>query len=293
VVAPVVVRRLAGATALVMHALALSGCGPGGSSVSESSVSGETASGIHYEVRGRGEAVVLVHAFSLDSRMWEPQAAELEREHLVIRYDQRGHGRSAPITDGFAAYEDLGAVLDAAGVARAALVGLSSGSSIAIDFALTHPERVTRLVLASPGLGGYRPVGSFDWIAPVSEALRAGDVGEAARRWSETPLMSIPSRPAGDSLMRRMVEGNAALWSLSSNPERPLDPPAIGRLERIGVPVLVIVGSRDLVDTRAVADTLAARIPGARKVEIPGTGHLVSLEAPETFNGLLREFLGA
>jgi pimeloyl-ACP methyl ester carboxylesterase len=255
-------------------------------------VEGETEAGIHYEVSGRGEPVVLLHGFSLDRRMWEPQVAELEREHRVLRVDLRGHGRSAAIRDSFAAYEDLASVLDAAGVERAALVGLSSGASIAVDFALVHPERVTRLVLASPGLGGYVPVGSFEWMAPVGEALRAGDVAGAVERWAETPLMSIPSRSAGDSLMRKIVAENAGIWSVVANPERPLSPPAIRRLEEIGVPVLVIVGERDLVDTHAVADTLVARIGGAQKAVIPGAGHMVNLAEPAAFNERLLPFLG-
>jgi pimeloyl-ACP methyl ester carboxylesterase len=223
--------------------------------------------------------------------MWEPQLRELEREYRVIRYDLRGHGRSLAILNGFSAHEDLRAVLDAVGVERATLVGLSAGSRIAVDFALAYPDRVSRMVLSSPGLGGYSPADSFEWMAPVMEAIRAGDAPAAAQRWAETPLMAIPTRPAGDSLMRRIVAANAGLWLIASNPERPLEPPAIGRLDGIDVPVLVIVGERDLPDTHAVADTLVARIPGARKQVIGGAGHMVNLAEPEAFNAAVRAFL--
>jgi pimeloyl-ACP methyl ester carboxylesterase len=254
-------------------------------------VEGLAGEGIHYEVSGRGEPLVLLHGFSLDLRMWEPQLAELEREHRVIRYDLRGHGRSVAIADSFAAHEDLRAVLDAAGVERAILVGLSAGSRIAVDFALAYPERVSRMVLSSPGLGGYEPAGSFTWMARVMDAIRGGDAAAAARRWAETPLMSIPTRPAGDSLMRAIVAANAGLWRIASNPERGLMPPAIGRLGEIDVPVLVIVGERDLPDTHAVADTLVARIRGARKEVIAGAGHMLNLAEPEAFNAAVRAFL--
>jgi pimeloyl-ACP methyl ester carboxylesterase len=101
--------------------------------------SGTTPTGLYYEVSGGGDPVVLIHAFSVDRRMWAPQIAALERRFRVIRYDLRGHGNSAAPSEPYAPHEDLRSVLDTVGGGRAALVGLSAGSTLAIDFAIAYP----------------------------------------------------------------------------------------------------------------------------------------------------------
>ncbi len=253
--------------------------------------SGTTRGGLFYEVTGDGDPVILLHGFSLDRRMWDGQSAVLEGGHRVIRYDLRGHGRSAAPDAPYSNHDDLLTVYETLGVPKAALVGLSAGAQAAVDFALAHPDRVTRLVLASPGLSGYRPEGSFEWMAGVFESIRAGDFDEGARRWAETPLMKIQGDPEAHAKMREIVLANAGVWSLRSNPVKPAEPPAIDRLSAIRVPTLVILGERDLPDTRRVADLLAAGIQGARKISVPGAGHLVNMEAPAVFNDALTEFL--
>ncbi len=254
---------------------------------------GTSPEGLYYEVAGEGPWVVLLHGFSLDGRMWEPQAKELAREYRVVRYDLRGHGRSAGFTGPYASREDLRDVLDAVGAGRVTLVGLSAGAQIAVDFSLSHPDRVEKLVLAAPGLTGYVPKDGFAWLAPVMEAVRAGDASEAARRWAATPLMAIPTNPAGDTLMRTIVADNADLWLEASNPEQVLTPPAIERLSEIDVPTLVVVGEHDLGDTHRVADTLVTCIAGASKRVVPNAGHMVNLAVPDVFRETVETFLRA
>lgn len=260
-------------------------------SCQESSTSGFTDHGFYYDARGSGHPVVLLHGFSLDSRMWDAQSAALPSRYRVIRYDLRGHGKTtAPITVPFAAHDDLRDLLDDLGVLRATLVGLSMGARVAADFALAYPERVSGLVLAGPGLSGYvlkeRPAGMDSVIA----AIRAGDTRRAAEHFAETPLMAIPWRPDAHAAMKAIVVGNAHLWGLAGSPERPLDPPAIGRLSEIHIPLLVVVGTADTPDTHRVADTLAT-VKGASKAVVSNAGHLVNMAAPERFNELLLEFL--
>lgn len=235
--------------------------------------------------------MVLIHAFSVDRRMWDAQVEVLRPHYRVLRYDLRGHGTSVGAIEAFSAVEDLAALLEERGIARATLVGLSNGSRIAVDFALTHPNRVSRLVLAGPGLSGYVPKEKMDWMQPVFAAARAGDAEKAAHLWAETPLMAIPGHSEGAATLRKLVLANAGLWKLTSNPETPMTPPAVGRLGEIKVPVLVILGERDLPDSHAVADLLIANVPGSRKVVIPGAGHMVNLAAPAAFNDALMGFL--
>jgi len=261
------------------------------SPVRPQTISGTTATGIHYEVGGTGDPVVLIHGFSMDLRAWAAQAAVLESSFRVIRYDLRGHGGSPLPEAPYSAIDDLASVLDAAGVARASLVGLSAGAEVSIDFALEHPDRVERLVLASPGLGGYVTDEPMTWMQPVFEAAGAGDAPRAARLWSRTPIMTLESDTSGAAMLREIVMSNQALWTLRTNPARPLQTPAVQRLEAIRAPTLVLVGEKDLSHILAIGRLLAERIPGARAVTIEGAGHILNLDAPDRFTRLVIRFL--
>lgn len=254
---------------------------------------GTTRAGLHYEASGAGDPVVLIHGFSLDRRMWKPQIEALEKKFRVIRYDLRGHGRSAPPDAPYAPVEDLASVLDALGIERAALVGLSAGAELATDFAIASPARVTRLVLAAPGLSGYRPSAPLDWMGPVFQAAGAGEPERAASLWAETPIMALHTNTAEAGFVREIARDNGRLWSYKSNPARPLTPPAIGRLAEVTCPALILVGDKDLPHIREAAGLLEKGIAGARLVTLPGAGHLVNLDTPEPFNREVEAFLAA
>src|SRR5439155_2412003 len=151
---------------------------------------GTSSAGLYYETAGSGDPVVLVHAFSVDRRMWDPQMPALQNRFTVVRYDLRGHGKSEAPTAPYSTSEDLRSVLDALDIRRAALVGLSAGAQVATDFAIAHPDRVTRLVLTSPGVSGLATP-PLPWMAPVFQAAGAGEPERAAKLWSETPIMAL------------------------------------------------------------------------------------------------------
>ncbi|MGE3404724.1 MAG: alpha/beta fold hydrolase [Vicinamibacterales bacterium] len=250
---------------------------------------GVSATGIAYDISGTGEPIVFVHGFSLDRRMWDGQSDAFSARYHVVRSDLRGHGHSAPIGGPYTGYADLLSVLDAAGIERATLVGLSAGSELAINLALAHPARVSRLVLAAPGLGGYRGP-ALGWLQPVFDAAAAGDAVEAASLWLDTPLMALKGDRAADTAVKSMVMGNAGLWT-SKRLEQPLSPPAVGRLSEVTCPVLVVVGADDQPHIHQIAEMIADGIRGARRIVIPGAGHLVNLDAPAAFNAALDSFL--
>jgi 3-oxoadipate enol-lactonase len=280
-------RRTRDAALVILVAGGASGCG----SPAQPPLTGTSPAGLYFDMAGTGDPVVLIHGFSLDHRMWNPQVQALVPQRTVIRYDLRGHGASAGISGPYSAVEDLRDLLDHLDIRRAALVGLSAGAQVAVDFALSHPERVERLVLAAPGLSGFVPQGPFDWMQPVVAAAGAGDPAAAAILWAETPLMAMADHPAADSLMRTMVVANASLWSHRSNPERPLSPPAVARLSEIRVPTLILIGELDMADVQRVADTLAAGVAGSVRRVVPGAGHLINLMAPEAFTAAVASFL--
>src|SRR5215472_17690956 len=112
---------------------------------------------LYYEVAGIGSVLVLLHEGLVDSRMYDDQFGVLAQHRRVVRYDLHGFGRSGAPSQAYSHHEALRQLLDALGIERAAVLGMSMGSGIAIDFALTYPERTRALLLLAPGLSGYPP----------------------------------------------------------------------------------------------------------------------------------------
>lgn len=258
-------RRPGRVLAVVALAVALAGQAPDG---------GTSRSGLYYQVTGTGRAIVLIHAFSLDHRMWATLTPILAARFRVITYDLAGHGRSPMPGQPFFAHEQLRVLLEDLDVDRAVLVGLSAGAGVAVDFALSYPDRVTRLVLASPSVAGYVPAGSPPGLEAVIEAARAGETMRAAELWAATDMMRAPQSAAEP--VRRMIMDNAALWGLRANPQRHLTPPSWSRVEEIRAPTLILWGTADTADVRAVATGLRERIPAARGRGVPNAGHLLT-----------------
>lgn len=246
--------------------------------------------GLVWSLSGQGpRAVVLIHGSNLDYRMWRREVTELEGSYRVLTYDFRGHGTSADPTEPYSNWEDLAGVMDAAGIESAAVVGLSAGAGIALEFALARPGRVEQLVLVSPGLPGYVPTERPAFFADLVAALQARDWDRANRVLLDSPVMA--SAPADTALVREMVDGNRRLWTLNPSFAKPLNPPAIGRLGELRVPTLVLTGADDMADILKQADRAVVEIPFARGVRIPGGGHLLNLTSPDAFGRSLREFL--
>lgn len=283
---PRVLRR-AVRPALVLSLSAVA-CGPPAGNGPPRPVDRRTPSGLAWDMAGSGPPVVLVHGALLDRRQWAPQQP-LAGRFTLVRYDTRWHGRSSGAASPYRAAEDLAEVLDAAGFSRASIVGLSNGSRIALDFALAHPERVARLVLVSPDLDGYRPVAPAAFWAPLMAALRAGDADSAARVLAASPVMAVGDRDT--AWVRAMVRDHARIFRQDPRLELRGNPPAIRRLHEISTPVLVVTGDQDLRDIRLAADTLAAGIQTARRVTLPGAGHLLTISAAQSFNRLVEAFL--
>jgi len=250
---------------------------------------------LYYEVAGSGEPVVLVHAFTLDTRMWDDQFEVLARDFRVIRYDARGFGKSAAPNPGepYSNAEDLAALLEQLDARRAHVVGLSMGGRFALDYAVTYPDGPRSLVVIDGVIGGWQ--WSREWIAayaPIVEAGRRRDVAQAKSLWLGLALFA-PARaraPVGARL-KQMVDDYSGWHFVNQNPERAVSPPAVGRLGAIRAPTLVVVGELDLPDFQRMSERLEHDIPGARRATIPGAGHFANMEAPDGVTRALREFL--
>jgi pimeloyl-ACP methyl ester carboxylesterase len=248
---------------------------------------------LYYERGGQGPAVILLHGGNLDARMWDDQMPALVKSFTVIRYDIRPYGRSAETEKGFSSVEDLRALMDYLNVKTASLVGLSLGGRIAIDFALTYPDRVGKLVLMGPGLTGYAFNPNDETMKPILAKARDGDAAGAMDLWLQHPMMApAMARPKVAARIREIARDNLQVWQRLPVGERVPTPPASKRLDQIRVPTLLIVGERDVADIQAIVKLLAEEVKGARTEVIPGAAHMPNMEDPQRVNRLLVEFLG-
>jgi pimeloyl-ACP methyl ester carboxylesterase len=248
---------------------------------------------LYYEMMGSGPPLVLVHGFSLDCRMWDEQMAAFASRHLIVRYDLRGFGQSPAPAEPYAHAEDLKALLEYIGIAQAAILGLSFGGGIAINFALAYPAATRALIPVSTVLGGYRWTPAFDAsLGAVYKTGRRNGIEAAREQWLAHPLFGpLQERDAARVHFARMVADYSGWHWVNADPNRVPDPPAIERLEAIAAPTLVVVGEREMPDFLALAEVLVARISGARRVVLPGVGHMVNMEDPTSFNQVVLDYL--
>ena len=219
--------------------------------------------------------------------------AALRGRYRVVRYDLRGFGKSGHGTSRYSHADDLAALLDYLGVMDVALVGLSLGGGAVINFAMGHPDRVRALVVVDPSLGGFSWSAEFTAeLNNVRDVARTSGVQDAREQWLLSPLFAPAlANPRSAKRLRTMVGDYSGWHWLNADLGRPFKPPAIERLGEIVAPTLVIVGELDAPDFRNIAATVVQTVSHARKVTLPGVGHLANLEDPDRFNDHLLRFL--
>jgi 3-oxoadipate enol-lactonase len=246
---------------------------------------------IGYEERGAGAPVVLLHPFPFARGIWAGLTEDLALRHRVITVDARGFGESPLGEKGYAIADladDLAALLDELGIERAAVLGMSMGGYTALAFAVRHPARLTALVLCDTraaadsnetrkardgAIGRIRATGSGPYLD-----------GSLAR------LLSPAASPELVAFLRARAETRpasliAGIEALRDRVDR------TNELDAIRVPTLAIRGGDDQVTPADDMQRMAAAIPGATFVTLPGAGHLSHIEAPDGFEQALTAFL--
>jgi pimeloyl-ACP methyl ester carboxylesterase len=250
---------------------------------------------LSYEIAGEGPVVTLLHPGLWDRRTWDPQFEPWSERFRVLRYDQRGYGRSSrPDGSPYSHVRDLFALLDHLEIGATALVGCSMGGALAIDATLTSPERVWALVAIAPGLGGFEETPDEEawWderAGPIEAAVASGEFERAQDLLLEIWAPLGVDDPAG-ARIRSIARDNIHELTMDESAAESLDPPAALRLGEIDVPTLVIEAAYDPPDARRASQLIAREVLDGRLVTIEAD-HVVNLRAPQRFDEVVLPFL--
>jgi pimeloyl-ACP methyl ester carboxylesterase len=243
-----------------------------------------------YDEAGSGPAVLLLHGGLGDSGLWEPVVPFLAERFRAIRSDLRFYGRSTGPNVPWSWQDDSIGVLDALGVERAALVGLSLGGRLALDIALAHPDRLWAVAGVAPGLGGHSSDAYSDEQEARYEAAEAAHDLEAAMEIDFEVWAPLGADDRIRQLWRATPEANALPPDLEPLPET--GAPAKERLGELSVPTLIVTASHDPAGMREIGPLVEREAPNARHLELD-SDHYVTLREPELLSGVLLEFLTA
>ncbi len=235
----------------------------------------------------RGDPIVCLHGAGGNLGVFDGLFDALEAEHSLVAFDQPAHGRSGGL-DSLGSIEALAEftaeLLDALAIPRALLLGHSMGGAIAQELALAQPERVRALVLCATAA-------RFEGLERVIETARRVVAG-VERRSFVRELYAPDAKP--ELLQRGFLEDlKTDPRALLGDCEALRDWRGGAQSGRIRVPTLVVYGEHEFAQIRDAASELAAAIPGARKLVIPGAGHKLTLEQPAALAAGLRDFAAA
>ena len=256
-----------------------------------------------YEVTGQGTPIVFVHEFAGDMRSWEPQVKRFSGQYQTVTFNARGYPPSA-VPESVSSYsqdhavEDIVAVMDAAGIDKAHIVGLSMGGFATLHFGLRHPDRALSLCVAGCGYGA-EPSEREKFRAEakvIADELMAHGMPAFAQKYAYGPtrVQFERANPQGFELFKKQLAEHSALGSantqLGVQRERPSLYDFRESLSKITVPMLIVNGDEDWGCAK-VGLMLKESIPSAALAVIPNCGHTMNLEAADAFNALLADFL--
>lgn len=254
---------------------------------------------IYYEISGRGQPLVMIHAGVADSRQWNSEFVRFSDRCRVVRYDLRGFGKSEPVDMDYSHLQDLGELLRFLAIEEPViLMGCSMGGGLAMDYALANPSKVQALIMVDSGPSGLKlDVPPHPKAEAAEAAYQAGDLDLVAELEAQIWFDGMGRKPEDvDPEMRALaleMNRQALAHEVKQLGHRLPDAetPAAERLEELNTSVLIIVGEHDIPFILAAADLMLARIPSARKAVIQDAAHLPNMDHPGLFQEAVLEFL--
>ena len=269
----------------------------------DSGYAGVNGTKLYWETAGTGETIVLIHGSFGDRRFWDFQFTALSNKYKVLRYDVRGYGKSAlpnphePYTDA----EDLNALMEFLKIRKAHICGLSLGSIVGIDFALSHPDKLISLILCGPRVAGdgtdeYRTTNADTVrtiIAKTTDIVKNKSAKEATDYlWTGNHSMgkTVISSITREKLLHMGYE--YSWWRYLNTSKRELVfPMAIKKLYEIKIPTLIITAEYDLELCKEVGAIIVKEIAGAKLITVKGAGHIMNMDKPGKFNKAIFKFI--
>jgi pimeloyl-ACP methyl ester carboxylesterase len=252
---------------------------------------------LYWEDSGDGDPLLLIQGLGFSGAMWFRLLPALEARYRVIRYDARGIGRSDVPEGPYSVYrmaDDAAAVLDAAGVDRAHVFGCSLGGLVAQEVGLSHPDRVRSLILCCTHTAGPEAVMPGEKVMDMLRNRATMTPEDAARASIDVGYAATTPRDRIEEDIAKRLEFPTSNEGYTNQLMAGLGYPGTkDRLHQIAVPTLIITGDADQMVPPANSDIIAGAIAGARKVVIPGGGHVIFTDAPDAVSGAMLEFLGA
>jgi pimeloyl-ACP methyl ester carboxylesterase len=260
---------------------------------------------LYAEATGSGLPVLFIHEFAADHRTWSRQVDALSRTFHCITYAARGYPPSeVPPEQERYNYirqaDDAINVLDAFGIARAHVVGLSMGGFCALQLGIRYPDRVSSLLVASAG-SGASPRGRAAFLTETEQmaaAFRADGMAAVGAKQAMGPnriQLRRKNRDAWEEFAGQLAEHSAdgmALTVIGIQRSRPSLYDIIDQLANVTIPTLVVNGDEDEACLESGL-LLKRTIPMAGLAVVPNSGHALNLEEPELFNDLIRTLVGA
>jgi len=258
---------------------------------------------LYYEESGSGTPLLFVHEFAGDLRSWEPQLRHFSRLYRCIAYNARGYPPSDVPEDverysQDRARDDIRAVLDALGIAKAHVVGLSMGAFATLHFGMRYGERALSITIAGGGYGAHpAQYAKFQADAQANaQTIREKGMAHFAATYGHGPTrVQLKNKdPRGFAEYLRMLSEHSTLGSantmLGFQARRPSLYALTEEMKRIAVPTLILAGDEE--EPCLEACLLMKRcIPMAGLAILPRSGHGINLEEPAPFNRLLEDFL--
>ncbi|MBU4612745.1 alpha/beta fold hydrolase [Achromobacter sp. GG226] len=256
---------------------------------------GLTPGGTGYTVTGQGEPVVLIHGVGMRRGIWAPQVSGLARTCQVITYDMLGHGNSrlpspAPRLADYAV--QLAELLTHLGIDQANVAGHSMGALVALEFALTHPERTRRVAALNAVYArtDEQRAAVMGRATALQGAEASANIASTLARWFGEPTppgLAAHARLAGEYLATVDPIGYARTYQLFAQ----ADAAHVGRLGRLAPPTLFLTGAEDANSSPAMSAAMAQEVPASELVVLPGARHMMTLTHAQRVNEVLLAWL--
>ncbi len=241
---------------------------------------------LRFRDEGTGPTVILLHGWTLDLEMWDPQVARLRQEFRLVRLDRRGHGFSSGTPSAARDVSDVTALYHLLRLTRVAVIGMSQGARAAVAFACGAPGRVDAVILDGPPSFEPSPTDEELPLEHFRTVARTRGMPAFRREWLRHPLTQLR---AADPHMRAHLIAMIERFAGNEFTDLESEVAPVAVLPRS--PALVLSGELDLPRRVQCADRLGVQLPRGERSVISGAGHLPNLDRPDEYSEVCRAFL--